>query len=755
MTKKNSGVKNPKNKKTGKKSTAFRVVMIVLICLLGALFVVGWNKVIGPCIEMYSSASTLVAESSEETFRASQTSLVYDNEGELLFSLRGEKDVYYLEYDEIPDAAKLAMISIEDKKFVNHKGVDLKAVIRAAVALVKNRGEVTQGGSTITQQLSRNVFLTHKVSWQRKVEEIFISVQLEKKYSKEDIMEFYLNNIYFENGYYGIQAASQGYFKKDANELTLSQIAFLCAIPNSPTLYEPYGNSENTIKRRDRILENMLEDGYISQAQYDAAVAEEIVVEAKTKKNVNDYLETFALKCSVEALMKEGGFEFRTTFDSDEEEEAYDEEYSAYYDECLQALYTGGYRIYTSLDPDMQEELQDAVNSKLSGFTGVTEDGDYKVQGSATCIDNETGRVVAIVGGRKTEESQNYTLNRAYQSYRQPGSAIKPLLVFTPILERGMNPYSTVDDSELEDGAVSNSGNKYLGRITLRKAVQKSSNVVTYRLYEELTPSVSLAYLEEMNFKGLEPEDYQYMTTCLGGFTRGTNTLEMAAAYATIANEGVYRTPTCIEKITTASGDVIVADEIEEKRIYQADASLMMTDILQSVVDSEPGTARGCKLYNQPAAAKTGTTSNNTDGWLCGFTPYYTTCVWVGQDQVKTVSGLSGSSYPAYIWTAFMKEIHEDLPRKEFEAYKGNLEDDPYYTSETEDASSSEDTASTDETTASEDTTMDTTTEDLTTEDQTTEDTTTQDTTTQDTTQEQDTTDQGDGHHSDTGDDHH
>ena len=200
-----------------------------------------------------------------------------------------------------------------------------------------------------------------------------------------------------------------------------------------------------------------------------------------------------------------------------------------------------------------------------------------------------------------------------------------------------------------------------------------------------------------MNFKGLEPADYLYMTTCLGGFTRGTNTLEMAAAYATIENEGIYRTPTCIVKITDASGDPVVTDVIEEKRIYQSDAAAMMTDILQSVVDSEPGTARGCKLYNQPAAAKTGTTTDNTDGWLCGYTPYYTTAVWVGQDQVKKVSGLSGSSYPAYIWTQFMKEVHEDLPREDFPSYSVDWENDPYYTSETE--ASSSDTDVTEDTT--------------------------------------------------------
>ena len=716
MSNENSGVKIPKKQQSAKKRKTLFIVLAVLLCMFGAVIALSWNKILGPCVEMHANAVKLVSESTEDTFKASQTSLVYDNEGELMFSLRGEKDVYYLEYDEIPDAAKLAMISIEDKKFVNHRGVDPKAIIRAAVALVKNAGEVTQGGSTITQQLSRNVFLTHKVSWQRKVEEIFISIELEKKYSKEDIMEFYLNNVYFSKGYYGIQAASQGYFNKNVDELSLSQIAFLCAIPNGPSMYDPIDHPENTIKRRNRILEEMLEDEVISQEQHDAAVAEEITVLQKKKKDVSDYVETFVLKCSVEALMKEGGFEFKNTFDSKEEEASYDEEYSAFYDECLQSLYVGGYRIYTSIDLDMQNELQKAVNSKLSGFTGLTDDGDFKVQGSATCIDNETGRVVAIVGGRKVDDSKSYTFNRAYQSYRQPGSAIKPLLVFAPILERGMNPYSTVDDSKLDDEAVSNSGDNYLGRITLRKAVQKSSNVVTYRLYGELTPSVSLEYLEEMNFKGLEPEDYQYMTTCLGGFTRGTNTLEMAAAYATLANEGVYRTPTCIEKITTASGEEIVADVVEEKRIYQSDASAMMTDILQSVVDREPGTARGCKLYNQPAAAKTGTTTDNTDGWLCGYTPYYTTAVWVGQDQVKKVSGLSGSSYPAYIWTQFMKEVHEELPREEFPSYSIDMENDPYYAPETEESSSetevTEDTAITDtsseastDTTSSEETT--------------------------------------------------
>lgn len=700
MKESDSGIKRAKSSK--KKKMVRRVTLLfiltVIVCLLGAGIYIGWKKIGLPCLEMYADAVEFVSNSTEDTFKASQTSLVYDKNGDLLLSLKGEKDVYYLDYREIPDAAKLAMISIEDKKFVYHRGSDIKAIIRAGLALVKNKGEVTQGGSTITQQLSRNVFLSHKVSWQRKVEEIFIARELEKKYSKEDIMEFYLNNIYFSSGYYGIQAASKGYFRKDADELTLSQIAFLCAIPNSPTYYDPIEHKENTLERRDRILKNMYEDGYINQEQYDDALEEEIKVKKKKKRSIHDYVETYILKCATESLMESEGFKFKNTFDSQEEKDNYSKQYSELYEKCQESLYTSGYRIYTSIDLDIQDALQNTVNNRLSGFSEKDKDGNYKVQGSATCIDNRTGRVVAIVGGRKRNDFQGYTLNRAFQTFRQPGSAIKPLLAFAPMLERGMNPYSTVDDSRLPDNEVSNSGGSYSGRITFRRAVQKSSNVVTYRLYEELTPEVALSYLEKMNFKGLDPADYKYMTTCLGGFTKGTNTVEMAAAYAAIENDGVYRKPTCIERITNAEGWEIVSDKIKKKRVYQEEAARKMTDILQSVVDSYPGTARGCKLPNQPAAAKTGTTTANTDGWLCGYTPYYTTSIWVGQDKVKTVYGLSGSTYPAYIWTDFMRTIHENLPKVEFPRYSGQRSYDPYYapktTAATEEASETEEGSS-------------------------------------------------------------
>lgn len=675
--KQKEGGVQPRRKKQKENGMTFRVLKILAICLLvafAALAVLAIVRVGVPVISMYRNAVEMVAESDENTFKAEQTSLVYDADGNEIKKLKGEKDVHYLEYEDIPDAAKLALIAIEDKNFTSHRGIDMEGIARAAVALIRNRGEITQGGSTITQQLARNVFLSFETTYSRKIQEMFIAVALEQKYTKEQILEFYLNNVYFSNGYYGIESASEAYFRKEAKDLTISQIAFLCAVPNSPTRYDPYDHPEATMERRDRILKNMYEEGYISEEQYQKSLDEKIEVLPRRETQSNDYAETYIIKCATESLMKERGFEFQYVFDDDEEEEAYDEEYDEMYSICRQSLYTAGYRIYTSIDMDMQSQLQESVSSQLAMFTDKTDDGIYEVQGAAVCIDNSTGRVAAIVGGREADQ-EGYGLNRAYQSYRQPGSAIKPLLVYAPALEQGYTAYSTVDDSRMTgEDAVSNSGYSYSGSISLRRAVQKSSNVATYRLYQELGPEDCLKYLENMNFAGLEPEDYRYDTTCLGGFTRGTTAVEMAAGYATLANDGRYRTPTCIIRITDSEGNVIVPNEEESKEIYSSSAARSMTDILESCVTDSSATASGCDLdVDTAVACKTGTTSNYVDGWLCGYSPYYTTAVWVGMDVYEPVDGLTGSSYPEDIWKNFMDKVHVALPERDFD---GLLSDD-------------------------------------------------------------------------------
>lgn len=609
---------------------------------------------------MKTEAVSMVSHSSKDTFRKSQTSIAYDINGKTLSVLKGEKDVYYIEYEDIPIYVKQAIISTEDKRFYKHNGIDYRGIMRAAVAMIQD-GEVTQGGSTITQQLARTVFLSNERTWERKIEEMYIAVELEKKYSKEEILEFYLNNVYFANGYYGIEAAAQGYFGTDVSHLSLSQMIYLCAIPNNPTLYNPLIHADKTQARRDRILKSMLEDQVISESSYQTAVAEQIKT-TEPEEIKNNYAETYTYYCATRALMELEGFEFQTVFSDDEEKTAYDREYQSLYDTCNKKLFTGGYRIYTSLDLDAQSQLQASVDEVLAGFGEKSDEGIYELQGAAVCIDNTTGMVRAIIGGRSQDDVEGYTLNRAFQSFRQPGSAIKPLIVYTPALEQGYTPDTTVVDEPIADGPVNGDGT-YSGAMSLRQAVARSKNTIAWKIFEELTPEVGISYLEEMGFSNLDANDKR-LPASIGGFTNGVSPLEMAKGYATIKNDGGYRNPTCIMKITNADGEVIYQADQTASVIYKENACRQMTDMLQTVITS--GTGRGYSLGMMPCAGKTGTTNDNKDGWFVGYTPYYTTSVWVGYDIPKEVPGLGGGTYPGKIWHSFMSWLHEGLEPVDF-----------------------------------------------------------------------------------------
>ncbi len=609
---------------------------------------------------MKTEAVSMVSHSSKDTFRKSQTSIAYDINGKTLSVLKGEKDVYYIEYEDIPIYVKQAIISTEDKRFYKHNGIDYRGIMRAAVAMIQD-GEVTQGGSTITQQLARTVFLSNERTWERKIEEMYIAVELEKKYSKEEILEFYLNNVYFANGYYGIEAAAQGYFGTDVSHLSLSQMIYLCAIPNNPTLYNPLTHADKTQARRDRILKSMLEDQVISESSYQTAVAEQIKT-TEPEEIKNNYAETYTYYCATRALMELEGFEFQTVFSDDEEKTAYDREYQSLYDTCNKKLFTGGYRIYTSLDLDAQSQLQTSVDEVLAGFGEKSDEGIYELQGAAVCIDNTTGMVRAIIGGRSQDDVEGYTLNRAFQSFRQPGSAIKPLIVYTPALERGYTPDTTVVDEPIADGPVNGDGT-YSGAMSLRQAVARSKNTIAWKIFEELTPEVGISYLEAMGFSNLDANDKR-LPASIGGFTNGVSPLEMAKGYATIKNDGGYRNPTCIMKITDADGEVIYQADQTASVIYKENACRQMTDMLQTVITS--GTGRGYSLGMMPCAGKTGTTNDNKDGWFVGYTPYYTTSVWVGYDIPKEVPGLGGGTYPGKIWHSFMSWLHDGLEPVDF-----------------------------------------------------------------------------------------
>ena len=641
----------------------FRIQLALLVLVLGAAayyFYGGYGKQVE---ELRQGAVRLVRQSDVNTFKANQTSIVYASDGSVISTLKGEKDSYYVSIEEMPVDAVTAIVSIEDKKFFRHHGIDYRALLRAVKAMVQN-GEVKQGGSTITMQLARNIFLSQEKTWQRKVEEMYIATELENKYSKDQILEFYLNNIYFGNGYYGIQSAARGYFDRDVESLSLSQIAFLCAIPNNPTLYDPVTNKDNTASRRDRILKNMLDDGKISQMDYAQAVAEQITLNRPQALAKNDYVETYTYYCATRALMEQQGFVFHEDFKTDEEQQAYEDTYSALYSECQKKLYTGGYRIYTSIDLSLQDELQQSVNDTLSGYTGVNDEGVYELQASAVCIDNDNGYVRAVVGGR-SQEFPGYTLNRAYQSFRQPGSAIKPLTVYTPSFEQSYTPDSIVVDEPIEDGPR-NANGTYLGEITVRTAVEKSVNTIAWKLYDQLTPDKGLSYLKAMNFSRISPSDYR-LATALGGFTNGVSALEMASGFATIENDGYYRTPTCIVKIEDGNGTVLYNSGQNPVLIYKKNAARMMTDVLKGVITN--GTGKGLDLGDMPCAGKTGTTNDQKDGWFVGYTRYYTTSVWVGYDMPKKLEGLMGNTYPGKIWQSFMSKAHEGLEPLEFLPY--------------------------------------------------------------------------------------
>lgn len=636
--------------------------LIIMLCILtvAAVAAVFYFRYGDSIKAMYKEAQSFVKESDASVFQLSQTSVVYASDGTIISRLKGTHDTSYVEYEDIPLEVCSAIVSIEDKRFYRHKGVDYIALLRAAKAMIET-GELSQGGSTITMQLARNTFLNQNKNWRRKVEEIFIACELEKTYKKEDILEFYINNIYFGNGYYGIQSASRGYFNKRVDRLNLSEIAFLCAIPNNPTLYDPLTNMNNTLGRRDRILKNMLDDGKISELDYARAIIEEIELNRPAAIEKNDYVETYAYYCATRALMKMEGFEFRYTFSSEYEKKQYDESYEKLYNECQGRLHSKGYRIYTSMNLELQKKLQETIDIALEEYTDVNDEGVYKLQASSACINNDTGYVEAIVGGR-SQDFSFYTLNRAYQSFRQPGSAIKPLIVYTPVLERNYTADSIVLDEPIEDGPK-NADGKYLGEITLREAVEQSVNVIAWKLFEELTPQKGLSYLKKMNFSHINENDYR-PTTALGGMTEGVSALEMAAAYATLENDGVYREPTCIKKITDASGNLVYESEQNGTQVYQHNAARAMTDILVGVM--QKGTAKKLDLGRVPSAGKTGTTNDQKDGWFVGYTRYYTTSVWVGYDLPKKLKGLKGNTYPGEIWQEFMLKAHSGLAVLDF-----------------------------------------------------------------------------------------
>ena len=635
------------------------VVMIAVAAIAGVLI---WQK-IEPIYNEYNTfAEEVVNNATYDSFKLQESSYIYDVDGKLICKLKADQDSSYISYNEIPSAFIDAFVAVEDRSFWDNSGIDFKGIARILYNFVKTGGEEVHGASTITQQLARNIFLTHEVSLERKGKEMLIAMKLTSKFTKEEIMEFYCNDICFANTYYGISAAAKGYFNKNVNELTLSEICYLCAIPNSPEYYNPYKYPERALERRDKILGDMMELGLISRVEYNRAINEEIVIE-KPSFEFNNYMTTYAIDCAVQYIMKENEFEFKYKYTDEADYNNYKKEYAEAYENAKYELVTGGYKVYTSLDPEIQNNIQLILDEKLAFDEEINEEtGIYELQGAVTCIDNSNGKVVAVVGGRSQDTDGVYSLNRAFQSYRQPGSSIKPLIVYAPAIISGYTPNSMVQNIDVATAKVKGVNVQELTgpEMTLRRALEQSKNGVAWQLFDKITPQVALSYITEMQFSNICPDDY-YNSAALGGLTYGVTTAEMASAFSTLVNHGYYRDPSCIIKMIDRNGDDIYREE-NSRQIYNEVAADTTIDMMTGVLIR--GTASKLGWYNSTktvAACKTGTTNNSKDGWLCGSTPYYSIAVWVGYDTPKTLNNLWGSTYPAQIWKDSMLSVISDL----------------------------------------------------------------------------------------------
>lgn len=639
----------------------------------------------------------------------------------------------YTSLDQIPTYLQEAVIAVEDSRFYDHNGIDLKGIVRAAVTGITS-GHFSQGASTITQQLIKNSIFpnfnqeTRWESVERKIQEQYLAVQIEKEVSKEEILENYLNTINLGQNTLGVQAAANRYFGKDVSELTLSECAVIAGITKNPTGYNPITHPDANAKRREKVLDDMLEQGKITQEEHDTALADNVYERIQTANteytaslSANSYFIDEVAKSVIEDLCNELGYS---------ETQAYN------------AVYSGGLSIITTQSTKMQticeEELNDPDNYPSHTEWGVScaitihrEDGtqdnydqnglgkyvrttygsgygtlgttfpskekaeamvaeyiesliqsendtvDQRVnysaqpQASIVIIEQSTGHVKAIVGGRG-EKTENMSLNRASQSTRQPGSCFKVLSTFVPALDANGDTLSTIIvDSPFSytDGTpVNNHWSGYRGNYTIRKSIRDSANVCTVKKYAEITPALGYQYLtENFSFTTLDPENDMVLPVALGGIYNGVTNVEMTAAYASIANHGTYIEPVYYTKILDHEGNLLYEKTPKTHTAMKQSTAELITDAMVDVMTSGTGTAG--RISNSACAGKTGTTTKNVDLWLSAYTPYYTASVWAGYDDSSPMEGSrnTGGRFHKVIWKKVMERIHEDLEYKDFE----------------------------------------------------------------------------------------
>ena len=640
--------------------------------ILASVMVIG--GIVGLCVyvkvlPMFTEAREEVFDKlvhlSEDDFVMKEDTVVYDSKGKQVGSVNAGS-YKYVKINDVSPYIYEGYIAVEDKRFKTHGGVDLVATMRAGVSLLKHNMEITQGGSTITQQVIKNNLLTQNKSYTRKIAEILLAPTIESKFTKAQIMEFYCNSNFYGNKCYGVGAASKYYFGKKCADLEPHEAAMLIGLSNSPASYNPVLHPKAALKKRNSVLRIMCKEGVITPKEYKSALKKKLNIKQFSEKggSKESYVMSYANHCAAISLMEKENFKFQYVFDSKEDYQKYNKQYSKVYSEKIESIRSGGYKLYTSINMKKQKKLQKAVDNGLS--FNKEKDGDtgkYALQGAAVCINNETNYVEAIVGGR----GKNDQYNRAYLAARQSGSAIKPLIDYTPGFESGMySPSTIVNDHKFANGP-SNAGGGYHGNVRIREAVARSLNTVAWQVLDNITVKYGLSFLDKLHFHNISYIDNDNMALSLGGFTEGVRVVDMAKGFSTLANNGSYSDRTCIKKIEHVSDGVVYKNNNEKDQVYSQDAAWMMTDVLKGVFNESYGTGRKLKLDNgQICAGKTGTTNSSKDVWFCGYTKYYTTVVWAGYDTPRAMPGASGASIPGVIWKDYMDDIHKKLKPEDF-----------------------------------------------------------------------------------------
>ncbi len=705
-----------------KKKMTFLVMKCVLITL-AAVAAIGCCTLFGVYKGILASAPSI--ENIDAT-PSGYKSIIYDSEGNVIETLVASGgNRIYVTIDQIPLHLQHAFVAIEDERFYEHNGIDLIGIARAGVTGIANGG-FSQGASTITQQLLKNNVFTNWVNEQnfsqklkRKIQEQYLAVELEKKVSKDWILENYLNSINLGQNTLGVQAAAQRYFDKDVSELTLSESAVIAAITQNPSANNPIKYPEKNQKRMQKVLRNMLEQEYISQEEYDEAIADDVYTRIQDVNNTitssnstSSYFVDALLQQVVEDLIElkgytetqayravySGGLKIYSTQDTRiqticETELAAEKNYTHH------KVYINWYIKYqnpegevaarteqhvlaylkkfhgenSTLNFDTQAQADQAIaaykNYLLTEYGGSFVEGSESVlyvpqpQASITIIDQYTGQVVALVGGRG-EKTGSLTLNRATGTYRQPGSTFKILSTYAPALDSGKYTLASVQDDapyDKTDGTpLRNHDDTFKGFTSYREGIIHSMNILAVKALEEITPSVGYDYLLNFGFTSLSNQDI-VQVLCLGGITNGVSNLELTAAFATIANGGTYIEPTFYTKILDNNGNVLIEKEPERHTVIKETTAWLLTSAMQDVMTE--GTGVNSNFPGMATAGKTGTTTSNRDAWNSGYTPYYTCSIWGGYDDNSTMEDYG---YVRRFWADIMWQIHRDLPYKDF-----------------------------------------------------------------------------------------